>query len=134
MSQNVDIVLEGFRRFEARDFDRARPLWHPDSRITGPEGWPEPGPFEGQDAVIGQFQRLAADWDENRVTDVDVIVDRDDWVVLSFRWEVRGAGSGVATESQMAGAYRLEGGRMVEAHFRWTLEEALEAAGLPMEQ
>jgi hypothetical protein len=30
----------------------------------------------------------------------------------------------------MAGAYRLIDGKFKEAHFRWTPEEALDAAGL----
>jgi hypothetical protein len=65
MSQeNVEVVVEGIRRFEASDFEGVSRRWHPDSWITGPEGWPERGPFEGRDAVLGQFRRLAADWGE----------------------------------------------------------------------
>jgi ketosteroid isomerase-like protein len=132
MSQeNVEVVLDAFRRFETLDFDRAERRWHPDSRITAPEGWPEPGPFEGRDAVFGQFRRLAADWGEQRFSDVEVVTDRGGWVVLTFRWEVRGGQSGAATATPFAAAYRVNDGRISEAHFRWTPEQALEAAGLP---
>jgi limonene-1,2-epoxide hydrolase len=65
--ENVEVVLEGIGRFEASDFEGVSRRWHPDSWITGPEGWPERGPFEGRDAVLGQFRRLAADWGEHRV-------------------------------------------------------------------
>jgi SnoaL-like domain len=95
MSQeNVEVVLEGIRRFEASDFEGVSRRWHPDSWITGPEGWPERGPFEGRDAVLGQFRRLAADWGEHRVSEIQVVADRADWVVVTFRWEVRGERSG----------------------------------------
>ena len=131
MSQdNVEIVLESFRLFEAFDFDGATHLWHPDSRATGPEDWPEPGPFEGRDAVIGQFRRLAADWGQHRLSDVEVITDEGDWVVVTFRWEARGGQSGATTAASFAAAYRIKDRLMSEAHFRWTPEQALEAAGL----
>jgi ketosteroid isomerase-like protein len=131
MSQeNVEIVLGSLGLFESEDFQALTRLWHPDGRITGPEGWPEPGPFEGRDAVLGQFRRLASDMGEHRFRDVETVAQREDWVVLSFLWEVRGAESGAAVASRLAGAYRLQGGKFVEVHFRWTPEEALEAAGL----
>jgi ketosteroid isomerase-like protein len=127
---NSAVVLEGLRLFEASDFDGMARLWHPDVRVTGPEGWPERGPFEGRNAVAAQFRRLAADWGKHRISDVDVVVDRAGWVVLTFRWEVQGVRSGVATATPIAAAYRVEDGRISEGHFRWTREEALEAAGL----
>jgi len=131
MSQeNVAIVLEGFRRFEAFDFDGATTLWHPHSRVTGPEGWPEPGPFEGRAAVIGQFRRLAADWGQHGISNVEVVADRAGWVVVTFRWEVQGGKSGAATAANLAGAYRVHDHQIIEAHFRWTPDQALEAAGL----
>ena len=127
--ENVEIVMEGIRRFESFDLDGVTRLWHPDSRMTGPEGWPEPGPFEGRDAVVGQFRRLG-DWGRQRVSDVEVVTDRADWVVVTFRWEVEGDKSGAETVASFAGAYRVEDGQMTEAHFRRTPAEALEAAGL----
>ena len=127
---NIAVVLEGIRLFEAFDFDGMARLWHPDVRITGPEGWPERGPFEGRNAVLGQFRRLASDWGKQRISDADVVADHAGWVVLTFRWEVQGVRSGVATATQIAAAYRVKDGRISEAHFRWKREEALEAAGL----
>jgi ketosteroid isomerase-like protein len=127
---NLAVVLKGLRLFEASDFDGMARLWHPDVRITGPEGWPEPGPFEGRDAVFGQFRRLAADWERQRISDVEAVADRAGWVVLTFRWEVQGVRSEIATATQMAASFRVKAGRISEAHFRWKREEALEAAGL----
>jgi ketosteroid isomerase-like protein len=128
--EDVEVVLEAFRLFEESDFEGGMHLWHPDSRITGPEGWPEPGPFDGRDAVFAQFRRLAADWGENRFTEMEVVAERADWIVLTFRWEVRGGQSGAATARSFAAAYRVKDGRISEAHFRWSREQALEAAGL----
>jgi hypothetical protein len=127
---NIAVVLEGLRLFEAFDFDGMARHWHPDVRITGPEGWPERGPFEGRNAVLEQFRRLAADWGKQIISDVDVVADRAGWVVLTFRWEVQGIRSEVATATQISAAYRVKNGRISEGHFRWKREEALEAAGM----
>jgi SnoaL-like domain len=128
--ESVDVVLEGIRLFETSDFEGVARLWQPDSWITGPENWPEPGPFEGREAVVGQFRRLAADWGDHHVSDLAVVADRSSWVVITFQWEVRGDRSGAATTANLAAAYRLTNGQMCEAHFRWTAAQALEAAGL----
>jgi ketosteroid isomerase-like protein len=131
MSQeNVDIVMEAFRRFEDFDIERAGELWHRDALLTGPEGWPEPGPFEGREAIMGQFQRLSSDWERNRISNETVILERGDWVAFTFRWETEGGKSGAATAVDTAGAIRIKDGKIAEGHFRWTPEAALEAAGL----
>jgi ketosteroid isomerase-like protein len=131
MSQeNVEIVLQTIRSFEAEDFETISRLWAEDARMTSPEGWPEPGPFEGLEAIIGQFRRLTADMGRHHFRRVEIVADCDDWVVVTFLWEVRGAGSGAAVATKIAGANRIQGGKVIEAHFRWTSEEALEAAGL----
>jgi ketosteroid isomerase-like protein len=130
MSQNVEIILESLRRFEAEDFEAISNLWDVDGRITSPEGWPEAGSFEGREAVLNQLRRLASDMGEHRFTDVEVVADREGWVVLSFVWEVKGDGSGAAVASKLAGAYHLRDGKVTQAHFRWTPADALEATGL----
>jgi ketosteroid isomerase-like protein len=128
--ENVQLVLEAFPLFEAEDFDGMTRLWHPEGRVTAPAGWPEPGPFEGRDAVIAQFRRLASDMGQHRFREVEVLAEDDSWVVIGFVWDIRGAGSGASVASKMAGAYRVQDDAVIEVHFRWTPEEALEAAGL----
>jgi ketosteroid isomerase-like protein len=128
--ENVRLALQGFPLFEAEDFDGLTRLWHPDGRVTAQDDWPEPGPFEGRDAVIEQFRRLASDMAEHRFREVTVLAADDDWVVISFVWDVRGAASAAPVASKMAAAYRVQSNQIVEAHFRWTPQEALEIAGL----
>lgn len=129
-NDNIAVVRDGLRLFEAFDFLGMARLWHPDVRVTGPEGWPERGPFEGRNQVFDQFRRLAADWETQRISDVDVVADHAGWIVVTFRWDVQGARSGVATAMQMAAAYRVKDGLISEGHFRWTREEALKVARL----
>lgn len=128
--ESIDLIREALRGFESRDFAGVRPLLHPHCWISGPEGWPEPGPFRGRDAAIGQFRRLAGEWEENRISDLEVLVDRGDWVVVTFRWMVRSEEGAAPFAANFSAAYRVEGGQIWEAHFRWTPEQALEAAAL----
>jgi hypothetical protein len=130
MSQeNVDFILEGFQRFEAGERDIAE-RWHQEGVLTGPDGWPEQGPFQGPDAIQSQFERLGADYTENRFTDVEVLVDEGEWVIVRFTWRMRGLASGIETAADMAAALRVKDGRFLEGHYRWQQEDALDAAGL----
>jgi len=130
--RNVEMVLEAIRLFEAADFGRVD-LWHPDCRITAPEGWPEQGPFVGRDAVIAQFERLAADFGEQTL-EIKTTSARDDWVVIEFEWTTRGSSSGAETQLQMAAAFRVQEDQLIEGHYRWSRAAALEAAGLPAKE
>jgi hypothetical protein len=130
MSQeNVEIVLEGFRRAEANDLEDIAALTHPEIRGSAVSGWPEPGPFVGRDAALAETKRLI-EWGDNRWTDIVVVADEGDWVVVAYRWHVRGAGSGIETHFDLATAVRVKDALIVEWHNRWSRDEALEAAGL----
>jgi hypothetical protein len=83
----------------------------------------------GQEAVLAETKRLT-EWGENRFTDIKVVADGGDWVVVAFRWQVRGEGSGIETRLDLAAAVRVKEARIIEWHNRWSRSEALQAAGL----
>ena len=131
MSQeNVDLALEAFRRFNPGDLEDWAALWHPEGRATPADGWPEPGPFVGRDAIVRQFERLFADWSEYHLEEVEAAAVSSDWVVVTWRLRTRGAGSGLETQIDLAAAFRVQDGSIMDGHFCWNREEALEAAGL----
>jgi ketosteroid isomerase-like protein len=129
-SENVELIFETIRRFRPGDLDEWAELWHPDARLTGPKEWPEPGPFVGLDAIIRQFDLAAADLSEFRFDNIEVVADSGDWTVVSYRWHTRGVTSGLDADFDLAGAYRVENGLVMECHLRWRPDEALDAAGL----
>jgi len=122
------VVTELFRR--ADDLDRMATLWDSQARVTPAPGWPEPGPFVGREAIIQQFERLFADWSENRFEEIEVAADSGDWVIATWVWVARGAASELEMRSNLAATFRVQNGKVAEAHFGWNREEALEAAGL----
>ncbi len=128
--ENVEIVLEAFRRLDPNDLTKFAALWHPESRVTAVDGWPEPGPFIGREAIVRQFERFVADVSENRFEEIEVAADSGEWVVATWLWRTRGEASGIETQIDLAGAFRAQDGMIIETHFRWNLEDALKAAGL----
>jgi len=53
MSQeNVKVVRAAFEAWNAGDMDAFRELLAPDVISRSPDGWPEPGPYVGREAVM----------------------------------------------------------------------------------
>jgi ketosteroid isomerase-like protein len=128
--ENVEIVQDTFRRIDPNDLTAFAALVHPECRMTPVEGWPEPGPFIGREAIVRQFERFLADVSETHFEEIEIVADSEAWVVMTWRWRTRGKASGIETQMDLAGAFRVQGGLIIETHFRWSSEEALEAAGL----
>jgi SnoaL-like protein len=69
MSQeNVEVGRAVFEASNAGNMDAVRDACDPEIIMRGPEGWPEPGPFFGQEAVMRAFEQLRetfeSDWQE----------------------------------------------------------------------
>jgi hypothetical protein len=129
--ENVELVLETVRRFTPGDLDAWAELWHPDTRMDPPDGWPEPGPFVGLDAVRAQFDLAWGDvWQNFRIEDVELVAAEGEWVVVTYRLHAQGAASGIDAEFELAGAYRVQKGLVSEFYPRWNTKDALEVAGL----
>ena len=127
---NAEVVAEVFRRFDPSDLGPWAETWSLDAVSTSAEGWPEQGPFVGRAAIIEQFERLFADWEDQRIEGVEITEESDEWVFAAYTLWARGAGSGLEAEFDLVVAMRVESGQIAEGHFRWNREQALEAAGL----
>ena len=122
--------MESIRRFRPEGLGEWAQLWHPDTRLTMPQGWPEPGPFIGLDAVKGEFERVLDSFSTLRFENVEIVAASGDWVVATYRVPARGSASGVEPAFDLAVAYRVEDGLLIDCAVRWNVDEALEAAGL----
>jgi len=129
MSQeNVEIVRKAFEVWNAGDMDAFREFYDPDIIVRPPEGWPEPGPFVGREAVMGQWEQLRETWDADEVEPIGDFIDAADRVVVRQAW--RGAGHGPSLNMEMTNVFMVRNGRIVNQEFFWDHTEALEAAGL----
>src|SRR6478672_943629 len=123
--ENVEIIRRGMDIWNAGDMDAYRELWDPDAIMRTPEGWPEPGPYVGRDAVMRQFQQNRDTWDADNLEAISDILAADDRVVLRFIW--RGAGHGPASNVELTAVFTVRKGRIFYLEFFWDHAEALEA-------
>jgi uncharacterized protein len=128
MSQeNVEIVRRGFEAWNAGDMDALREYFDPNVILHTLEGWPEPGPYIGRDAVMRWFEQLRDTWDSDAFDRIDFI-DAGDRVLARNSWH--GAGSGPDSNIEFTNVYMLRKGRVVYQEQFWDHAEALAAVGL----
>ena len=128
MSQeNVEIVRAFFAAWNAGDMDAVRELYDPDVVSRPPEGWPEPGPFFGREAVMRQWEQQRETWDADALETVSII-DAADRVVVRQVWH--GIGHGPESKLEFTAIYTLRKGRVFYQEFFWDHAEALETLGL----
>jgi ketosteroid isomerase-like protein len=129
MSQeNVEIVRAVFDAWNARDMDAIREFYDPDAIIVRTlEGWPEPGPIVGREAILQVFEQLRATWDRDTLEGVG-LSNAGDRVVASYVW--RGVGRGPELNMEQAVVFTLRDGKIFLLEYFWDHAKALEAAGL----
>ena len=129
MSQeNVAVVQAGFDTWNAGDMDAYRELLDPDVAVRVPPEWPEQGPFEGREAVMGEYLRLRDTWDFDQADPISGFIHAADRVVGRFRFQARGLGPNMNME--LSCIYTVRHGKVTCFEYFWDHAEALEAAGL----
>jgi ketosteroid isomerase-like protein len=127
--ENVRVVRAVFEAWNARDTDALREFYDPNVMIvTMPEGWPEPGPVVGREAVMRQWKQQRETWDADDLTLVNHSIDVGDRVAVRFIW--RGAGRGPEANLELTQVATVRKGRIFLLEFFWDHAEALETLGL----
>jgi ketosteroid isomerase-like protein len=126
--ENVELVRAAHRAWNAGDMDAAGELYDPDVIMRMAEGWPEPGPFVGRDAVIGQLRRMRETLEGGVVEPISDYIDIADRVVVRLVW--RGAGRGPQVNMEGTTVNTVRNGKVREVEWFWDHAEALEAVGL----
>jgi ketosteroid isomerase-like protein len=126
--ENVEIVRAFYQAWNAVDMDAVRECFDPDAIIVRSlEGWPEPGPFVGREAIIRQFELNREAWEADAMEPTDVI-DVADRVVLRLVW--RGVGRGPDSNLEFTVIVTMRKGKIFLLELFWNHAEALEALGL----
>jgi ketosteroid isomerase-like protein len=128
MSQeNVEIVRAAYEAYNAGDMDAFRDLHDPHVVVQTLEGWPEPGPYFGREAVMRWFEQLRETWDAVAVEVISVI-DAADRVVV--RLVLHGEGRGPQADFEVTQVNTVRKGKIVYREYFWDHSEALETLGL----
>jgi ketosteroid isomerase-like protein len=122
-------LLEGiFVAWDSGDMDALSELFDPDIVARSPEGWPEPGPFVGRDAVLLEFQRLRETWKADRLEPIGEFEGRGDRAVVRYRWHGSGAGPDMTLELSLVATARND--RIILLEYFWDHAQGRTAAGL----
>jgi ketosteroid isomerase-like protein len=129
MSQeNVEAVQALFDTWNAGDINAFRASFDPDATIVrGLEGWPEPGPFVGRDAIVRQFERVGQAWDASTL-EATSLIDGGDRIVV--RWAWHGAGHGPEWKMEASAVCTVRQGKVLQLAYFWDHADALKSAGL----
>jgi ketosteroid isomerase-like protein len=126
--ENVEVVQAGIEAWNAEDMDALRHLYLPAAIVRYPEGWPEPGPFVGREAVMRQFEQTREAWDTDFWEQIGDFVDVGDRVVVRLIWH--GLGHGPESRIEATFVITLRKGRILRVEGFWDHAEALETLGL----
>src|SRR5262245_39267298 len=126
--ESMEVVRAGFDTWNAGDMDAYRELLDPEVSWRPLEGWPEPGPYVGRDAVMRQLEQLRETWDAETLEPVDDFIDAADRVVVKVIW--RGVGHGPGLNLEGTAVYTVRNGRITAIEFFRDHVEALNTLGL----
>ena len=130
MSQeNVEIVRASFEAWNGGNMDAVRESYDPDAILRPPEGWPEPGPYFGTEAVMRQFEQLRETWDTDASEPISDFIDVGDRVAVRLIWRTVG-GRGPEANLELTAVFTVRKGKIILLEYFWDHAEALEAVGL----
>lgn len=129
MSQeNVEIVRAMFESWNGRRMDDFRDLHDPGVVIARfIEGWPDPGPVVGRDAVMDLYEDVRPG-DEATVVPIGDFIGSGSTVAVRIRWRTAIQDQEVGME--LTGVYTIRSRRIFVIEFFRDHSEALEAAGM----
>jgi ketosteroid isomerase-like protein len=126
---NVQVVRAAFEAWNAGRMDALRELYDPGAvTVTVPEGWPEPAPVVGREAVMRGFVSQREALDADTVESIGDFIAAGDRVVVRLVW--RGSGHGPDMNMELTGVYTVRKGKISLVEHFWDHAEALEAIGL----
>ena len=134
MSQeNVEIVRRALDAWNAGDMDEVRAAYDADVILRTPEGWPEPGPYVGREAVMCQFEQNRQTWTLKDGSYGDVFEPITDFLPVADRVIVRmiwhGAGPGADAKIEFTHVFTMRKGRVFHQEFFWSHDDAPKPPG-----
>ena len=129
MSQeNVEVVRAALAAWNVRDMEAVRALLDPNAILRPPEGWPEPGPYVGQRAVMREWAQVRETWRADAVEPISDLVHAADRVAVRVIW--RTAGRGPESNIELTVVWTTSKGRITVIEYFWDHAVALETLGL----
>jgi ketosteroid isomerase-like protein len=127
--QNVAVVRDIYAGWSRGDFTGGNQHFDPDVLFVLPAEFPEPGNYEGVEALREYTRGLLAPWSRFAI-EAEELTDAGDAVVAAILQSGTGQESGTATEFRYFQVWWLRDGKVVRLGNYREQAEALEAVGL----
>jgi ketosteroid isomerase-like protein len=128
MSQeDVKVVQAALAAWNVGNMDAVRARLDPDAILRPPEGWPEPGPYVGQEAVMREWEQVRETWRADAVEPITDFVHAANRVAVRVIW--RTAGRGPESNLELTVVWTTSKGKISLIEYFWDHAEALEILG-----
>jgi ketosteroid isomerase-like protein len=127
--ENVELVRRLLEALDRRDLTSWLAVVDEDVEVVPTREWPEPG-VRGAEAAFNWYVQAFDNLQPFRTTDTEFIDAGSDKVLLQYRTDVRGRGSGAKVEFRRWAVLTIRKGRILRGEWFSDRAEALEAAGL----
>ena len=124
----MNVVRAVYEAWNTGDMDALREMYDPDVIMRLPEGWPEPGPYVGREAVWREIEQLRDTWDADAFEQLSDFIDVGDRVAVRYVW--RSEGRGPESNMEYTHVNTVRKGKIFLIEFFRDHAEALEAVGL----
>jgi ketosteroid isomerase-like protein len=130
MSQeNIEFMRAVYETWNSGDMDAFSEMYDPDAIVRPVEGWPEPGPWVGREAIMRRWEHVREAWNADAVEPISDFIDAGDRVAVRHIWRVT-AVHGPEVNLEVTNVLAVRRGRIVFQEFFWDHAEALETLGL----
>jgi ketosteroid isomerase-like protein len=127
--ENVEFVLDSYRRFNAGEREAGLWFWHEDAEYHASRDDPDSAVHRGIEGIRRQFANWIEAYPDLQVEPLEAR-GRGEMVFLWVRFAGHGAESGLPMEMQLAHVITMRAGRAVKLVEYFDRAEGLDAAGL----
>ena len=127
--ENVELVRRGLEALDRRDLSSWLAVSDEDLEVVPTRDWPEPG-VRGAEAAFNWYLQVFDTLQGFRAADTEFIDAGADKVLLQYRRDVRGKGSGAKVEWRRWCVVTVRNGKGLRGEWFLDRADALEAAGL----
>jgi ketosteroid isomerase-like protein len=127
--ENVELVRRALQALDRRDLTSWLALSDEDAEVVFTRDWPESG-VRSPEAAFNWYIQFFDTLQPFRTADAEFIDAGADKVLLQYRMDLRGRGSGAKVEWRRWCVVTIQKGRLLRAEWFSDRADALEAAGL----
>jgi ketosteroid isomerase-like protein len=127
---NVELVQSAYDLWNAGDMEAARQMYAPDATMSTPPDWPDSITSSDRDEMFRRLVENRALFESDRLLP-ERWIEADDRVIVPTQWCCVPKGASVELKVLVVPVFTVRGDRIMRLDWYGSVQEALEAVGLP---